>query len=172
MTNENSVDVDEMDLALSLAFPETAPTTMDNMKKYTDDIWRKTLWEKQPETQTPAIVWPSTSKLCMPSHNEDIWSNLSGGNIFFPTTAPSPSTSSFNKQPFGEVKHRKKVVADATTSSSEFEDDFNHMKKRLSLSSLRTSLCRQKAMENLNNEHTACNSEALDVADELLQVEF
>lgn len=188
--SENSIDADEMELELSLAFPNN----MDSMKRYSDDIWRKTIssdcepsipiWEKQPEvnknkTQTPAIVWPSTSShgLFTPPKNhfygDDIWSNMSGGNVFFPTSAPNASTPSINRFS-NEVKHRKKIPGNKpSTSSVEIDDDFNHMKKRLSLSSLRTSLCRQKAVENLNNGNAAvhaCSSTALDDDDDFLQV--
>lgn len=191
--NENSIDADDMDLALSLAFPND----MENMKKYTDDIWRKTLssdcdpsiqvWEKQPEVnKTPAIVWPSTSSHGLFNapknhfYTEDIWSNLSGGNIFFPTSSSyasslqAPSTSTSNpKRSTIEQKHRKKVPQTATTSTMEIDEDFNNMKKRLSLSSLRTSLCRQKALENLNNGNAqASNASALDADDDFLQVVF
>lgn len=181
LMNENSIDADEMDLALTLAFP----SNMGNMKKYTDEIWRETLssdcdspsisiWEKQPETQTPAIVWPSTSThgLCSPPKNhfygEDIWPNVMAGNIFFPTSAPS--SSSINK-PSAEVKHRKKT-SNVKPSTSDFDEDFNNMKKRLSLSSLRTSLCRQRAVENLNNGNAANASSSRTNAsdDDFLQV--
>lgn len=181
---QNSIDADEMDLALSLAFP----SNMDNMKKYTDDIWNKTIssdcdqpvqsniWEKQPATQTPM---PSTSSHgpCSPPKNhfysEDIWSSMSGGNIFFPTSAPS--TSSISKQLSAEVRHRKKI-SESRPSISEFDDDFNNMKQRLSLSSLRTSLCRQKAVENLNNGNSAHtqqrSSSALYTDNDFLQVDI
>jgi hypothetical protein len=176
--NENSIDADDMDLALSLAFPND----MDNMKKYTDDIWRKTLssdcdpsihtpWEKQPEVnKTPAIVWPSTSFSAPKNHfyGDDFWT---GGNIFFPTSAPPTATSSHVKRlSMDATKHRKKIPGNRPTSV-EIDDDFNNMKKRLSLSSLRTSLCRQKAVENLNNGNNAqaTTSNALD-DDEFLQV--
>lgn len=177
--NENSIDADDMDLALSLAFPND----MDNMKKYTDQIWRKTLssdcdpsihtpWEKQPEVnKTPAIVWPSTSFSAPKNHfyGEDFWS---GGNIFFPTSAPIPAVGSSNPKRLSiDAKQRKKVPGNKQTSV-EIDDDFNHsLKKRLSLSSLRTSLCRQKAVENLNNGNAAqaTSSNAID-DDEFLQV--
>lgn len=179
LMNENSIDADEIDLALSLAFP----SNMDNMKKYTDDIWRKTLssdcdppilWETQNEPSTP-IDWQSTSRhgLCSPPKNhfygEDIWS---GGNIFFPTSAPLPSTSS---RLSAEVRHRKKIPSGKKTTS-EFDDDFDHMKKRLSLTSLRSSLCRQKAVENLNNGNAVHaqqrNTAALDADNDFLQVDL
>lgn len=189
---ENSIDAEDLDLALSLAFP----SDMDNMKKYTDDIWRKTLssdcdpsipvWEKQPEVnKTPAIVWPSTSTHGLfgaPKNHyygDDIWSNMSGENIFFPTSAPTPSTSSSTRRlPLPtDVKHRKKIPGSKTqaapsTSAVDIDDEFNNMKKRLSLSSLRTSLCRQKAVENLNNGNAAhaCSSSALDDDDDFLEV--
>lgn len=195
--NEISIDADDMDIALSLAFPNN----MDNMNKYKDDIWRKTLssdcdpsisvWEKQPEvnkTPTPAIIWPSTSSHGLfgsPKNHyygDDIWS-MSGGNIFFPTSAPTTSSASHIKRVSNEVKHRKKIPGNKatttsmlvpSTSSLEMDDDFNHMKKRLSLSSLRTSLCRQKAVENLNNGNAAhaCSSSALDNDDDFLEVVY
>lgn len=177
--NENSIDADDVDLALSLAFP-------NDMDKYTDDIWRKTLssdcdpsiqvWAKQPDVnKTPAIVWPSTSSFNPPKnpfHVEDFWSDMSGmsgSNIFFPTSAPSTSA----KRPTSDVKSRRKITGSrpSTSSTVEIEDDFNHMKKRLSLSSLRTSLCRQKAVENLNNG-TASTASGIDDDDEFLQVDF
>lgn len=187
--NENSIDADEIDLALSLAFPND----MENMKKYTDDIWRKTLssdcdssipvWSKQPEVnKTPAIGWPSTSThgLYSPSNNhfyvEDICSSMSGGNIFFPTSAPTTSTASTTKKSSTEQKHKKKVPGNqvSSTSSIDIDEDFNHIKKRLSLSNLRNSLCRQKAVENLNNNSApqpqASSSNALDSDEDFLQV--
>lgn len=189
--NENSIDADDVELALSLAFPND----MDNMKKYTDDIWRKTLssdcdpsiqvWDKQSEAnKTPAIVWPSTSSHGLfgaPKNHyygEDIWSNIPGGNIFFPTSAPSTTTLTNVKKSSVDVKHRKKIPGNKTlmvpsTSSIDIDDDFNHMKKRLSLSSLRTSLCRQRALENLNNGNAAhaCSTE-IDADDDFLEVDF
>lgn len=185
---ENSIDADEMDLALSLAFPND----MENMKKYTDDIWRKTLssdcdsstqvWEKQPEVKkTPAVVWPSTSShglFSAPKNHyfsDDIWLNMSGGNIFFPTSAPSTSASGSSiKKASIDLKHGKKVPSKVPPTSVEFDDDFNNMKKRLSLSSLRTSLCRQKAVENLNNGNSAHGSSSRnnDSDDDFLQVDF
>lgn len=186
--NENSIDAD-IDLALF-------PSDMDNMKKYTDDIWRKTLssdcdpssqvWEKQRETnKTPAIVWPSTSSHGLfgaPKNHffsEDIWSNVPGGNIFFPASAPSISALSNAKKLSEDVKHRKKNPGNKSlmvpaTSSLDIDDDFNHMKKRLSLSSLRTSLCRQRAVENLNNGNAAhaFSSSALDADNDFLEVDF
>lgn len=175
-----------MDLALSLAFPND----MENMKKYTDDIWRKTLssdcdssiqvWEKQPEAnKTPAIVWPSTSSHGLFStpknhfYTNDIWANMSGGNIFFPTAAASALPPLITKRTTGE-KNRVRVasMAPSTSSTVEIDDDFNHMKKRLSLSSLRTSLCRQKGFENLNNGSTeACKGSTIDPDDDFLQVD-
>lgn len=190
--NENSIDAEDMDLALSLAFPND----MENMKKYKDDIWRKTLssdcdpsiqvWEKQPEAnKTPAIVWPSTSSHGLFSspknqfYGEDVWSNVPGGNFFFPTSAPSTSVTSNIKRMSLDAKNRKKMASSKalmvpSTSSVEIDDDFNHMKKRLSLSSLRTSLCRQKALENLNNGNAAqaSSSSVLDAGDDFLEVDF
>ena len=189
--NENSIDADDVELALSLAFPND----MDNMKKYTDDIWRKTLssdcdpsiqvWDKQSEAnKTPAIVWPSTSSHGLFNapknhyYGDDIWSNVPGGNIFFPTSAPSTSTLTNVKKPSVDVKHRKKIPGNKTlmvpsTSSIDIDDDFNHMKKRLSLSSLRTSLCRQRALENLNNGNAAhAFSTEIDADDDFLEVDF
>lgn len=188
--NENSIDADEMDLALSLAFPDD----MENMKKYTDDIWRKTIssdcdpsiqvWEKQPEVnKTPTIVWPSTSShgLYNGSKNhlygDDIWSSMSGGNIFFPASGPSTSSASNTKRYSIDSKNRKKVpgaksLLVPSTSSVEIDEDLNHMKKRLSLTSLRTSLSRQKAVENLNNGSgaQASSSNAVDNDEDFLQV--
>ena len=177
--NENSIDADDMDLALSLAFPNG----MENMKKYTDDIWRKTLssdcdslihtpWEKQPEVaKSPSMVWPSTS-FNAPKNNhfygDDFWS---GGNIFFPTSAPpTAGPSNPKRHSIADVKHRKKVPG---SKPVEMDEDFSNINKRLSLSSLRTSLCRQKAVENLNNGNAAqaVSANALD-DDEFLQVSF
>lgn len=188
--NENSIENSiDADLAMVMAFP-------NDMKKYTDDIWRKTIssdcdpsiqvWEKQMESKkTPTIVWPSSSSHGMfgaPKNHiygEDIWSNVSGGNIFFPTSAPSTSVMSNVKKSSSDVKHRKKLPGNKSlmvpsTSSIDFDDDFHHMKKRLSLSSLRTSLCRQRAVENLNNGNVAnaCSSNALDADDDFLEVDF
>jgi hypothetical protein len=177
---ENSIDADDMDLALSLAFPND----MENMKKYKDDIWRKTLssdcdpsihtpWEKQPEVaKSPAMVWPSTSFNPPKNHfyGDDFWT---GSNIFFPTSAPPSAGPSNPKRHSVDVKHRKKVPGKPSTSSVDIDDDFNSINKRLSLSSLRTSLCRQKAVENLNNGNAAqaASANALD-DDEFLQVSF
>lgn len=174
-----------MDLALSLAFPND----MENMKKYTDDIWRKTLssdcdssiqvWEKQPEVnKTPAIVWPSTSTHGLFStpknhfYTDDIWANMSGGNIFFPTSAASALPQSMPKRATNE-NQRNRVASMAPSTSSIVDIDDDHMKKRLSLSSLRTSLCRQKGFENLNNESTeACKGSTIDPDDDFLQVDY
>lgn len=183
--NENSIDTDDMDLALSLAFPND----MENMKKYTDDIWRKTLssdcdssiqvWEKQPEAnKTPAIVWPSASSHGLFSapknhfYTDDIWSNMSGGNIFFPTSAPSSASPPITTKRAAVEKQRMRMSQIApSTSSVDTDDDFNHMKKRLSLSSLRTSLCRQKGFENLNNRsNEAFRGSTIDPDDDFLQV--
>lgn len=178
--NENSIDAEDLDLALSMAFPND----MDNMKKYTDDIWRKTLSSDcdSDSNKTPSIVWPSSQGLFgapRPYCSDDIWSNVPGGNIFFPTSAPSTSALSNVKKISTDVKHRKKSpgnksVIVPSTSSIDFDDDFNNMKKRLSLSSLRTSLCRQRAVENLNNGNAplAFSSSPLDPDDDFLEVDY
>lgn len=164
--NENSIDADDnLDLELALNFPK-------DMEKYTDDIWRKTLsdcdpsihtpWEKQPEiNKTPSIIWPSTSSdEYNPMRSQffpDFWS---GGNIFFPTNvAAGPSTATVSSgnarnanSSVSDLKHQRKVPISksTTTTATVDDDDFNSIKKRLSLSSLRSSLCRQKGNESMN----------------------
>lgn len=174
--NENSIDADDsIDLELALNFPK-------DMEKYTDDIWRKTLssdcdpsihtpWEKQPEiNKTPSIVWPSTSsdEIYNPMRSQffsDFWS---GGNIFFPTNAPTSSTSASTNLRISSDRSQKKVPI-----KNSDEDEFNNIKKRLSLSSLRSSLCRPKG--NSSDESTSsqanATSNALDYDDDdFLQV--
>lgn len=183
--NENSIDADDsLDLELALNFPK-------DMEKYTDDIWRKTLsdcdpsihtpWEKQPEVnKTPSIVWPSTSsdEMYSPMRSQffpDFWS---GGNIFFPTsTAPSTSSSTAaataRNSSVSDLKHQRKVPigksSTATTTGTVDDDDFNSIKKRLSLSSLRSSLCRQKGNESMNIARTSASDDDDDDVD-FLQV--
>lgn len=212
--NENSIDAD-VDMAMVMAFPGSMSHGIDGMKEYTDNIWKKTLstdcdrlevWEKQPEVSkaTPSIVWPATSTQGLQFHspqtryyNDDIWSNITGSNVFFPTTAPSTTsgaTSTIKRLPVdsnGRKYHeehqnrqqkfqgRKKITgglakyptmsSSAAATAAEIEiEEYNHIKKRLSLSALRNTLCRQKAVENLNkNGHgLAVGSET----DEFLQV--
>lgn len=185
--NENSIDADDIDMAVSLAFPQD----LDNMK---DDIWRRTLssdcdrlevWEKQPEAnKTPSIVWPSTSTRHHYYGGDDIWSNLSSGtNIFFPSTPASTSVKQLpvdSKNAQQKLGNRKKsgsskLLMTPSASSIEIDEDFNnHIKKRLSLSALRNSLCRQKGLENLNNGQVAQAraSGARGTDDEFLQVLF
>lgn len=171
--HENSIDADEnIDLELALNFPK-------DMEKYTDDIWRKTLssdcdpsihtpWEKQPEVnKTPSIVWPSTSsdELCSPMRSHmfnDFWS---GGNIFFPTNAPTTSTSSSTSRITSDnLRNQRKVPLKNTE-----EDEFNNIKKKLSLSSLRSSLCRPNVAESMNSPPS---TSALDDDDDFLQVYY
>lgn len=212
--NENSIDAD-VDMAMVMAFPGSMSHGIDGMKEYTDNIWKKTLstdcdrlevWEKQQETSkaTPSIVWPATSTQGLQFHspqsryyNDDIWSNITGSNVFFPTTAPSTTsgaTSTIKRLPVDsngrkyqeehqnrqqKFQGRKKITgvlakyptmsASAAATAAEIEiEEYNHIKKRLSLSALRNTLCRQKAVENLNkNGHgLAAGSEN----DEFLQV--
>jgi hypothetical protein len=172
--HENSIDADEsIDLELALNFPK-------DMEKYTDDIWRKTLssdcdpsihtpWEKQPEVnKTPSIVWPSTSsdEIYNPMRSHlfpDFWS---GGNIFFPTNAPTTSTASTSTSRItsDSIRNQRKVPLNKNSE----EDDFNNMKKKLSLSSLRSSLCRPNVAESTNSQ--ANTTSALDDDDDFLQV--
>jgi hypothetical protein len=156
---------------------------LDNMKKYTDDIWRKTVssdcdqsiqvWEKQPEQTNK---W--SSSLYRPPrdnfYSDDIF--LSGGNIFFPTSGPSTSgTRRLNSSQANRRKSSsafKALATNACDMNSDDEGDFleSTMKKRLSLSSLRNSLCRQKAVENLNNGSAQSAVFAIDSNDDFLQV--
>lgn len=175
--NENSIDADDsLDLELALNFPK-------DMEKYTDDIWRKTLsdcdpsihtpWEKQPEiNKTPSIVWPSTS-------SDEIYNSMktqffpdfwSGGNIFFPTNvAAGPSTSAAaaanaRNSSVSDLKYQRKVPISksTTTSATADDDDFNNIKKRLSLSSLRSSLCRQKDSMHITQASTSDDDDDVD----------
>jgi len=182
--NENSIDADNIDVS----FP--FPHDFDNMKKYTDDIWQKTVssdcddqsiqvWEKQPEASKPTMAWStSSSSLYVPPprnsfYDDDIWSNMSGGNIFFPASGPSTSTK---RLPTADSKNRTKKTfglktQNAPSTSTAIDSDDDLIKKRLSLSSLRNSLCRQKALENLNNGNVAQSSAfPSDSSDDFLQV--
>ena len=202
--NENSIDAD-VDLAMT--FPDSMSNDIDGMKEYTDNIWKKTLCDRleawgQPKVSraTPSIVWPTTSTQELQFHspqtryyNDDIWSNITGTNVFFPTTAPSTTsgaTSTIKRLPVDsngrkyqeehqsrqqKFQGRKKITGGIakyptlSSSAAEIEiEEYNHIKKRLSLSALRNTLCRQKAVENLNkNGHgLAAGSET----DEFLQV--
>lgn len=178
--NENSIDADNLDVS----FP--FPNDFDNMKKYTDDIWQKTVssdcgdqsiqvWEKQPETSKPSLWSTSSSSLYVPPRNsfydDDIWS-MNGGNIFFPTSGPSTSSKrlSTNDSKNRSKKHLSMKLPQPSTSTTMDSDD-ELIKKRLSLSSLRNSLCRQKALENLNNGALAQSSAfPTDSSDDFLQV--
>lgn len=164
--NENSIDVDNIDVSFS--FPH-------DFDKYSDDIWRKTVssdcdqsipvWEKQPEPMTN--MWSNTSGFYEPSRNSPFFDNdifSSGSNIFFPTSGVS--TSSARRLADPKPSNRRKQYGSrvpTTTATLDSDDEFQTIKKRLSLSSLRTSLCRQKALENLNNNNnnnTNCEVEA------------
>lgn len=159
--NENNIDVDNIDV--SFAFPH-------DFDKYSDDIWRKTVsndcdqsipvWEKQPEPMTN--VWGASGGFYEPPRNTHFYDNdifSSGGNFFFPT--PGASTSSGRRLTTADPKpsnRRKQYGSKFPTTNTpsvalDSDDEFQTIKKRLSLSSLRTSLCRQKALENLNNEN-------------------
>lgn len=189
--NENSIDADHIDV--SFAFPHD----FDNMKKYTDDIYNKTvssdcdqsiqIWGKQPEANRPSSLnWStSSSSLYLPRglpscYENDVWTNITGGNIFFPTSSSSVTSSRRLSTTTVDSKNRKNPVGNkssngnlnsATSNALDSDDDFNTIKKRLSLSSLRSSLCRQKALENLNNGNAAHSSALLnDSNDDFLQV--
>lgn len=191
--NENSIDADNIDIS----FP--FPHDFDNMKKYTDDIWQKTVssdcgdqssiqvWEKQPDASKPTMAWSesSTSSLYVPPrrafYDDDFWSDISGGNIFFPaSTSAGPSTSSNSGSSTKRLsttdqnKNRSKKNFGIKTSqnvpSTSIDSDDDLIKKRLSLSSLRNSLCRQKALENLNNNAAQSSTFQTDSNDDFLQV--
>lgn len=182
--HENSIDADDsLDLELALNFPK-------ELEKYTDDIWRKTLsdcdpsihtpWEKQPEVnKTPSIVWPSSSsadEMYNPMRSQffpDFWTT--GGNIFFPTPNAGASTSSSTSAAVrnsSDLRNQRKVpIGGKSTANSADEDDFSNIKKRLSLSSLRSSLCRQQkgGNESVNIARTSTSDDDDDDVD-LLQV--
>ena len=167
---EKSIDDDEIDLD----FPND--TSNLTMKKYTDDIWRKTLssdcepsiqaWDKQLNFNETCSMKPFSSSNAVGISNNylqrslsnefcgndvDLWS---GGNIFFPTIRQSSSVhknTSIDSKYLKTIPSTKSSLEPSTVLADDFNDDYNCMKKRLSLSSLRTSLCRQKAVENLNN---------------------
>lgn len=163
--NENSIDADNIDV--SFAFPH-------DFDKYSDDIWRKTVssdcdqsiqvWEKQPE---PMASWGTTSnRFYEPTarsarlfeEDNDIFST--GGNYFFPTSSASTSSSArrlttADSKPSNRRKHHGSKIPSTPLDS---DDEFQTIKKRLSLSSLRNSLCRQKALENLNNENQGASA--------------
>ncbi|KAL7041942.1 hypothetical protein ACKWTF_000966 [Chironomus riparius] len=183
--NENSIDADNIDVS----FP--FPHDFDNMKKYTDDIWQKTVssdcgdqsiqvWEKQPEASKPTMAWStSSSSLYVPPprnsfYDDEIWSNMSGGNIFFPASGPSTSSTKRLSTTTDSKNRTKKTFGlksqNAPSTSTAIDSDDDLIKKRLSLSSLRNSLCRQKALENLNNGNVAQSSAfPSDSSDDFLQ---
>lgn len=167
--NENSIDADNIDV--SFAFPH-------DFDKYSDDIWRKTVssdcdqsipvWEKQPEPMTNMWGASSSSGFYEPPRNTHFYDNdifSSGGNFFFPTSGESSKSTNSRRlttadpKPSGRKKQYGSRVPTTSSAAHESDDEFQTIKKRLSLSSLRTSLCRQKALENLNNNINN-NSEA------------
>lgn len=163
--NENSIDADNIDV--SFAFHD--------FDKYSDDIWRKTVssdceqsiavWEKQPEAMANwgtgnGIYEPAPRSSVFFENDRDIFST--GGNFFYPTSSSAAtnnwgeSSSARKLTTGGETKasNRKKHHSNRGNSTSiDSDDELQTIKKRLSLSSLRNSLCRQKALENLNNEN-------------------
>lgn len=166
--NENSIDADNMDV--SFAFPH-------DFDKYSDDIWRKTVssdcdqsiqvWEKQPEAMAS---WGASSRFYEPSSarsarlfddDHDIFST--GGNYFFPTSGASTSSSArrlttADSKPSSNRRKQNGSKIPSMSTALDSDDEFQTIKKRLSLSSLRNSLCRQKALENLNNENQGAGS--------------
>lgn len=130
------------------------------------------------------------------SQNEDIWSNIIGNNVnvnvFFPTPSTSrlsplmlPKKSSLDIRPSPKKtsiddrdqhhhhrnqQNRNKKTKPLYVCPNDFDDFDSISKKRLSLSALRNSLCRQKAIENLNNENRQNNSSEID--DNIIQVGF
>jgi hypothetical protein len=128
------------------------------------------VWQKQPETSKPSTSMEWSTFYRPPRSNsfydDNIWASniLEGENFFYPT---SGSTSNVNNIQFApsnavpEVKTRTKKKSHnksyVNSSILDSDDDFSTIKKRLSLSSLRNSLCKQKALENLNNENVATN---------------
>lgn len=165
--NENSIDADNINV--SFAFPH-------DFDKYSENIWRKTVssdcdqsiavWEKQPETMTnwegrgSGIYEPAPRNSSLFFDNDrDIFST--GENFFFPTSGGASTSwgasSSGRKLTTGESNSksssRRKQSNKVNSTSIDSDDDFQTIKKRLSLSSLRNSLCRQRALENLNNEN-------------------
>jgi hypothetical protein len=166
--NENSIDSDNIDV--SFAFPH-------DFDKYSDDIWRKTVssecdqsiavWEKQPESMASwgaiggsGIYEPAPRNSSLYLENDrDIFST--GENFFYPTSGASSSwgaSSSGRKLTTNDSttrgsSRRKHHGNKVNSTSVDSDDEFQTIKKRLSLSSLRNSLCRQRALENLNNNN-------------------
>lgn len=147
---------------------------------------------------------PSTSRQANVK-NDDIWSNIIGNNVnvnvFFPASTSSTAAlssaaqqspkklpldtrqrrtsddSSHHHHRVLKTPNRKKIKNNSPFNVSEFEDFDNITKKRLSLTALRNTLCRQKAVENLNNNNdnrqNHKNSNAITEIDEyLMQVGF
>lgn len=192
--NENFIDGDNIDV--SFAFPH-------DFDKYSDDIWRKTVssdcdqsihvWEKQPEPS-----WGASSRFYEPipriapvyddEHvDNDIFST--GGNFFFPTpssggnVASTSSSSGVTRRltsgDFKKINRRKNHYGSKipsmtnATATLDSDEELQTINKRLSLSALRNSLCRQKALENLNNENQGAASSSAAISgsnDDFLQV--
>ena len=134
------------------------------------------------------------------AYNESLWQNVVGTNVFFPTS-PTAGISGVTmnsgvKRLSGEspkkahedhfyrqkVQNRKKYggvkVSGAEKSISSSMDNgdldneaYNNCKDRLSLNALRNTLCRQKGVENLNNDEMARLS-GVTSGDDFLQVYF
>jgi hypothetical protein len=110
-------------------------------------------------------MWGASSGFYEPPRNSHFFDNdifSSGGNIFFPTSGGASSGISrrlADSKPSNRRKQYGSRVPIPNTSSTalDSDDEFQTIKKRLSLSSLRTSLCRQKALENLNNNNSNNN---------------
>jgi hypothetical protein len=151
---------------------------------------------KDSRKQMPSIVWPSTSRSDLfgsksqakPSRgqNEDIWSNIIGNNVNVNVFFPTPSTSRLSplclpkKSSLDQVRprkmlddqhhhHRSKKTKPLYVCPNDFDEFDSISKKRLSLSALRNSLCRQQAVENLNNDRKNNDKE---IDDNLIQVCF
>lgn len=179
---------------------------IDRMKEYTDNIWKRTLatssgnpvWHSSELShQAPSIVWPSNSTssifntpksskppLRQSGYNENLWKNVVGTNVFFPTSPTSgmPGTTSGLPMSTGvrrysgdspkkgndehyyrqKLQNRKKYgrsqsgdKASNSTNSDLDTESYNNCKTQLSLNALRNKLFRQKGVENLNNDEMA-----------------
>lgn len=169
--NENSIDGDNIDV--SFAFPH-------DFDKYSDDIWRKTVssdcdqsaipvWEKQPEPSWGAassgFYEPSGRSARLFDDDHELFST---GNFFFPTSGASSSSVIGNgrRLPTGDKshsnrrKHHGNRISSVASTALDSDDEFQTIKKRLSLSSLRNSLCRP--CENLNNENQGATGSSVN----------
>lgn len=210
---ENNIDNEGVNALDDLTSGIGSTDGYGNMKKYTDDLWNRTLSTDANDylegaRAMPSIVWPSTSSSCLfnspsknhskPStsrqqaQNDDIWSNICNNvNVFFPAASTGPANQQSprkltmdNNRPRRSTDvdllhhhhrmlknpNRKKIKQNSNVS--EF-DDFDNISKRLSLNALRNTLCRQKAVENLNNNSNDNRlNKTTEIDDYLMQVCF